>query len=53
MIKSVNLKNEVNSIGELFQYKRVGTLNNHMLNVLQAEDRTLDFHVHENSDEMF
>lgn len=53
MIKSVNLKDEANSISELFQYKRVGMLNNHMLNVLQAEDRTLDFHIHENSDEMF
>ena len=53
MIKSVNLKDEANSVSELFQYKRVGTLNNHMLNVLQAEDRTLGFHVHENSDEMF
>ena len=53
MVKSVNLKDEANLIGELFQYKRVGTLNNHMLNVLQAEDRTLDFHVHKNSDEMF
>ena len=53
MIKSVNLKDEANSVSELFQYKRVGTLNNHMLNVLQAEDRTLDFHIHENSDEMF
>ena len=53
MIKRVNLKDEENSVSELFQYKRVGTLNNHMLNVLQAEDRTLDFHIHENSDEMF
>ena len=31
----------------------VGTLNNHMLNVLQAENRVLDFHIHERSDEMF
>ena len=53
MIESINLKNEVDSVNELFRYKRVGTLNDHMLNVLQAEDRTLDFHVHENSDEMF
>ncbi len=53
MIKSINLKDEANSVGELFQYKKVGTLNNQMLNVLQAEDRTLDFHVHEDSDEMF
>lgn len=53
MINKVNLKEAVNSIPELFQYLRVGTLNNHMLNVLQAENRTLDFHVHEDSDEMF
>ena len=53
MIPKVNLKDSVNSLEELFLYKRVGTLNNHMLNVLQAENRTLDFHVHEHSDEMF
>ena len=53
MLKSVNLKSSANSIGTLFQYLRVGTLNNHMLNVLQAESRTLDFHIHNQSDEMF
>ena len=37
MIEKVNLKENVNAIDELFLYKRVGTLNNHMLNVLQAE----------------
>ncbi|MGE4353875.1 MAG: cupin domain-containing protein [Oscillospiraceae bacterium] len=53
MGKKVNLKEKVNSIDSLFSYLRVGTLNNHMLNVLRAENRTLDFHVHESSDEMF
>ncbi len=53
MIEKVNLKEEANAVDGLFAYKRVGTLNNHMLNVLQAENRTLDFHIHENSDEMF
>ena len=53
MIQKVNLKENVNAIDGLFLYKRVGTLNNHMLNVLQAEHRTLDFHIHENSDELF
>ena len=53
MIQKSNLKENANMIDELFCYKRVGTLNNHMLNVLQAENRTLDFHTHENSDEMF
>ena len=37
----------------MFCYKRVGKLNNHTLSVLQAENRALDFHVHENLNEMF
>lgn len=53
MIQKVNLKDSANAIEELFLYKRVGTLNDHMLNVLQAQDRTLDFHKHEDSDELF
>jgi mannose-6-phosphate isomerase-like protein (cupin superfamily) len=53
MIQKINLKQKVNEIGELFTYLKVGQLNNHMLNVLQVENRTLEFHVHANSDEMF
>lgn len=53
MIQKVNLKEKANAIENLFEYTKVGTLNNHMLNVLQAENRTLDFHIHQNSDEMF
>lgn len=53
MIDKVNLKEQVNSLEELFKYKRVGGFNNHMMNVLQAENRTLDFHTHEASDELF
>ena len=53
MIEKINLRDKVNSISELFSYLRVGQLNNHVLNVLQAQDRTLDFHVHEKSDELF
>lgn len=53
MIEKINLKTAANEIEALFQYKRIGTLNHHMLNVLQAENRTLEFHIHECSDEMF
>ncbi|MGE1061258.1 cupin domain-containing protein [Megasphaera paucivorans] len=53
MIQKMNLKDQVNAAANLFSYHRVDTLNNHMLNVLQAENRTLDFHVHDQSDEMF
>jgi len=53
MIQKVNLSETVNNINNLFQYLEVGKLNNHVLNVLQAENRTLGFHVHEKSDELF
>lgn len=53
MIEKVNLKKQVDSLSNLFEYKKIGTLNNHMMNVLQAENRTLEFHIHDSSDEMF
>ena len=53
MIDKINLSEKANSLNELFEYLQIGTLNNHMLNVLKAKNRTLDFHVHEQSDEMF
>ena len=49
MIHKINLLEKANSVSELFQYLKVGHLNDHMLNVLQAENRTLDFHIHEDS----
>ena len=53
MVEKINLKEKANSIPELFSYLKVGQLNNHTLNILQAEDRVLDFHVHGQSDELF
>lgn len=53
MIEKVNLKEQADSLEELFKYKKIGMLNNHMINVLQAENRTLEFHTHDASDEMF
>ncbi|MCL2507673.1 MAG: cupin domain-containing protein [Oscillospiraceae bacterium] len=53
MIQKVNLAEKVNSVGPLFQYLEIGRLNGHVLNVLRAENRTLDFHCHEHSDELF
>ncbi|HOM01893.1 MAG TPA: cupin domain-containing protein [Acetivibrio sp.] len=53
MIQKVNLKAIANEIPDLFQYFKVGQLNDHMLNVVLAENRILDFHIHEESDEMF
>ena len=53
MIQKINLLEKANSTDSLFQYLEVGRLNDHVLSVLQAENRTLDFHIHENSDELF
>lgn len=53
MLKKINIKDEVESTGGLYIYKKVGVLNSHALSVVQVENRTLDFHVHELSDELF
>ena len=53
MIDKISLKDEVNSVNQLFQYKEICRLNNNMFNVLQAENRTLEFHSHNSSDELF
>jgi mannose-6-phosphate isomerase-like protein (cupin superfamily) len=53
MINKVNLKKEVDAIKELYVYKKIGLLNRHVLSVVRVENRTLDFHIHENSDELF
>ncbi|MCL2156767.1 MAG: cupin domain-containing protein [Methanobrevibacter sp.] len=53
MIEKVNLEKTVEKVSKLFQYTEIGKLNYHILNVVQVENRTLDFHVHEDSDELF
>lgn len=53
MIEKINLLQAANSIGSPWKYQKVGMLNNHVLNVVYGENRTLDFHIHEQSDEMF
>lgn len=52
MITKVNLREAVNR-GKLYEYREIGKINRQMLNVVQVENRTLDFHVHEESDEAF
>ena len=53
MLTKVNVVNEVNALGQLFVYKKIARLNEHVLSVVQVENRTLDFHVHDLSDELF
>jgi len=49
----INLKQEAHALDKLYVYEKVGRLNGHMLSVVNVENRTLDFHVHEGSDELF
>lgn len=53
MLSKVNLKEEVDALKELYVYKKLGALNGHILSVVQVADRTLEFHIHETSDELF
>lgn len=53
MIDKINLHDKANNFTELFQYIGVGRINDHMLNIVCVENRTLDFHIHEDSDELF
>ena len=53
MLQKVNLKSAADAIGQLQVYGNVGRLNGHTLSVVNAEHRTLDFHTHEHSDELF
>lgn len=53
MLNKVNLLNDVNAITELYHYQKVARLNGHVISLVQVENRTLDFHIHEDSDEMF
>jgi Mannose-6-phosphate isomerase len=52
MLTKTNLLDAVNQ-GKLYEYIEIGRINGQMLNVVQVAHRTLDFHVHEGSDELF
>jgi len=53
MMEKVNLLEAVNAVKGLYQYKKVGNMNGNVLSVVQVANRTLDFHIHEKSDELF
>lgn len=52
-MRPVDLKRTAESVEKLYVYEKVGRLNGNVLSVVNVENRTLDFHVHENSDELF
>ncbi|MCL2165035.1 MAG: cupin domain-containing protein [Oscillospiraceae bacterium] len=53
MLEKVNLREAVNAVEMLYVYDKVGHLNGHILSVVNVENRTLGFHIHEQSDELF
>lgn len=53
MLEKVNLKSAVDNVKELYVYDKIGKLNGHTLSVVNVENRTLEFHTHEESDELF
>ncbi|MGX9756635.1 cupin domain-containing protein [Clostridioides difficile] len=53
MLTKSNIIKEVNNIEQLYVYKKIGIINNNILSVVQVANRSLDFHVHEKSDELF
>jgi mannose-6-phosphate isomerase-like protein (cupin superfamily) len=53
MLKKINLKEAVDAVKNLYVYDKIGQLNSHVLSVVNVENRSLDFHIHEQSDELF
>jgi len=53
VLEKVNVMDAVNSVAGLYLYEKIGRLNGNVISVVQVENRTLDFHVHEHSDELF
>ena len=53
MLETCNLMEAALALESLADYRKVGELNGHVLSVVNVENRTLEFHVHEDSDELF
>ena len=52
-LQKVTPREAANALKQLYVYEKVARFNSHVLSVVQVENRTLDFHVHEGSDELF
>jgi mannose-6-phosphate isomerase-like protein (cupin superfamily) len=52
-MEAINLKAEASKIKNLFEYKTIAKMNGHVFTLIKAKDRTLDFHIHQDSDEVF
>jgi mannose-6-phosphate isomerase-like protein (cupin superfamily) len=49
----INLKEKGAQMPNLYQYEVIAKMNNHNFTLVRVKDRTLDFHTHPESDEVF
>ncbi|MBT8357579.1 MAG: cupin domain-containing protein [Desulfobacterales bacterium] len=49
----INLKEKGSQIAKLYQYEVIANMNNHNFTLVRVKDRTLEFHTHPDSDEVF
>jgi len=49
----INLKETGAQIPNLYQYEVIAKMNDHNFTLVRVKDRTLDFHTHPDSDEVF
>ena len=52
-MEAINLKEKGSQIPNLYQYEVIAKMNNHNFTLVRVKDRTLDFHTHADSDEVF
>jgi mannose-6-phosphate isomerase-like protein (cupin superfamily) len=52
-MEAINLKAEAKKIRDFFEYRTIAKMNGHVFTLIKAKDRTLEFHTHQDSDEVF
>jgi len=52
-MEAINLKAEASKIKALFEYETIAKMNGHIFTLVKSKNRTLDFHIHQDSDEVF
>lgn len=52
-MNTVNLKNETAKISELNKYTTIATMNNYNFTLIKTENRKLEYHSHQDTDEVF
>jgi mannose-6-phosphate isomerase-like protein (cupin superfamily) len=52
-MEAINLKAEASKIKDLHEYKTIAKMNSHIFTLIKSKNRTLDFHIHKDSDEVF